>query len=76
MINKIGTFIKKNINIIIVFILSFFIYNFLGFYINNGDPIASYGFSHAIKKDDPSLDRPSLSSVLFLDLNNINGSIQ
>ena len=47
--NKIGKFILNNKNVILVFLLSFFIYMFFGFYINNGDPTASYGFSHAIK---------------------------
>lgn len=72
MINKIGTFIKKNINIIIVFILSFFIYNFLGFYINNGDPIASYGFSHAIRMGEvPYLDFNTVSTPLYAFYNSL-----
>ena len=45
-------FIKKNSKLIIVFIFTLAVYIFLGFYVNNGDPTASYGFSHAIKNGE------------------------
>ena len=55
-------FIKKNSNLIIVFIFALAIYIFLGFYVNNGDPTASYGFSRAIKNGE----------IIYRDFNTIS----
>lgn len=46
---KVKGLLKKHWKLIFVFVFTFLIYLFLGFYINNGDPNANYGFSHAIK---------------------------
>ena len=59
---KIGSLIWNNKNIILVFVITFFIYMFFGFYINNGDPMASYGFSHAIKN----------GQIIYKDFNTIS----
>ena len=50
--SKVISFLWNNKNVIFVFIFTLLIYMFLGFYINNGDPTASYGFSHAIVKGE------------------------
>ena len=59
---KLLDFIKKNYQLIIVFVFTFLVYTFLGFYINNGDPTASYGFSHAIKNGE----------IIYRDFNTIS----
>lgn len=62
MINKIGKILKSNWRLILIFILTFLIYMFFGFYINNGDPTASYGFSHAIRN----------GQIIYKDFNTIS----
>lgn len=54
--------IKNNWQLILIFVLTFLIYMFLGFYINNGDPTASYGFSHAIRN----------GQIIYKDFNTIS----
>lgn len=46
---KIGKFICDNKRLIFIFVFVFLVYEFIAFPNNNGDPIAMYAFSHAIK---------------------------
>ena len=63
---KLISFLWNNKNVIFVFIFTLLIYMFLGFYINNGDPTASYGFSHAIVKGEvPYRDFNTISTPLY-----------
>lgn len=64
--SKVISFLWNNKNVIFVFIFTLLIYMFLGFYINNGDPTASYGFSHAIVNGEvPYRDFNTISTPLY-----------
>ena len=58
---KVCEALKKNYPLIIIFIFTFLVYTVLGFFINNGDPTASYGFSHAIRNGE----------IIYRDFNTI-----
>lgn len=60
--NKIIDFYHKNYRLFLVFLFSFIVIYFLGFYINNGDPTATFGFSHAI----------SHGEIIYRDFNTIS----
>lgn len=65
-IKRMFSFFKNNRNIIFIFIFTLLIYMFLGFYINNGDPTANYGFSHAILRGEvPYRDFNIISTPLY-----------
>lgn len=63
---KIAKYFKENKKIIFIFIFTFLIYEFFGFFISNGDPINSYGFSHAIRIGEvPYRDFNTISTPLY-----------
>ena len=64
--NKINNFFINYGRYIFIFILAFLIYEWFGFGITYGDPIASYGFSYAIKNGQiPYLDFNTISTPLY-----------
>ncbi len=63
---KIRKIIKNNLKYVLVFLLVILIYQFFGFAISYGDPIANYGFSYAIAKGQvPYLDFNTISTPLY-----------
>ncbi len=59
-------FLKNNWRVILIFIVTFLIYEFFGFVINGGDPINSYAFSHAIRVGEvPYRDFNTISPPLY-----------
>lgn len=63
---KLEHFFKNNFKYVLVFILVIAIYQFFGFGINYGDPLANYGFSYAIIKGQiPYVDFNTISTPLF-----------
>lgn len=54
-LRKIFKTIWKNRRLIFVFIFSFLTYEFFAFHNSNGDPIAMYAFSHAIRMGGGSI---------------------
>ena len=66
MMEKIKKFFKNYGRYIFVFILIFLIYEFFGYGMTYGDPIASYGFSYAIKNGQiPYLEFNTISTPLY-----------
>ncbi len=69
---KIGKTIWNNRRLIFIFIFSFLVYEFIAFPNNNGDPIAMYSFSHAIKTGEvPYRDFSIISTPLYAFLMSI-----
>ena len=65
-IRSIGKFIINNKRLIFIFFFAFCIYEFISFHSNNGDPIAMYSFSHAIKNGEiPYKDFNIISTPLY-----------
>ena len=63
---KILNFISNNKRLIFIFFFVFCIYEFISFSSNNGDPIAMYSFSHAIKNGEiPYKDFNIISTPLY-----------
>ena len=59
-------FVEKNLKYILIFIFFLIIYQFLGFTNMYGDPIANYGFSHAIRNGEiPYVDFNTISTPLY-----------
>lgn len=59
-------FVEKNLKYILIFIFFLIIYQFLGFANMYGDPIANYGFSHAIRNGEiPYVDFNTISTPLY-----------
>ena len=64
--NKIKKFFKNYGRYIFIFILVFLIYEWFGYGITYGVPIANYGFSYAIKNGQiPYLDFNTISTPLY-----------
>ena len=65
-IDNIRPFLKRNFKYFLVFLLVIAIYEFFGFGINYGDPLANYGFSYAIVKGEiPYLDFNIITTPLY-----------
>lgn len=66
MMERVNEFFKNYGRYIFIFILVFLIYEFFGYGITYGDPIASYGFSYAIKNGQiPYLEFNTISTPLY-----------
>lgn len=63
---KMSKFIKNNFKYFVVFILVILIYEFFGFALTYGDPLANYGFSYAINRGEiPYRDFNTVSTPLY-----------
>ena len=64
---RIGKFIVNNKRLIFIFFFAFCVYEFISFHSNNGDPVAMYSFSHAIKMGEiPYKDFNIISTPLYI----------
>lgn len=71
-IKKAGRVLWNNKRLLFIFVFSFLIYEFIAYPNNNGDPIAMYAFSHAIKMGEvPYRDFNIIATPLYAFLMSI-----